>query len=148
MPDIVLFGATGYTGRLTAHAMVARGLKPVLAGRNRDALKALAKELGGLEAVAKRNHTKAGLVYKAIDESGGFYKGHSKPEYRSLMNITYRLPSEALEEQFTSEAKKYDLIGLKGHRSVGGIRVSTYNAVEPAWIDELVAFMGEFAKKG
>ena len=105
-----------------------------------------AKELGGLEAVAKRNQTKAGMVYKAIDESGGFYKGHAKPENRSLMNITYRLPSEALEEQFASEAKKQDLIGLKGHRSVGGMRASIYNAFPEEGMDALVSFMKEFER--
>jgi phosphoserine aminotransferase len=106
-----------------------------------------AKELGGLEAVAKRNQTKANLVYQAIDESGGFYKGHALPEVRSMMNITYRLPSEALEEQFTSEAKKYDLIGLKGHRSVGGIRATLYNAMPLEGAETLAKFMREFQQK-
>jgi phosphoserine aminotransferase len=106
-----------------------------------------AKELGGLEAVAKRNRAKAEMVYKAIDESGGFYKGHAKPENRSLMNITYRLPSEVLEEQFTSEAKKQDLIGLKGHRSVGGIRATMYNAMPIEGAESLSKFMKEFQQK-
>jgi len=106
-----------------------------------------AKELGGLEAVAKQNKTKAEMVYKAIDESGSFYKGHAKPENRSLMNITYRLPSEALEDQFTSEAKKQDLIGLKGHRSVGGIRATMYNAMPVEGAKSLVKFMKEFQQK-
>ncbi len=105
------------------------------------------KELGGLDAIAKRNHVKAEIVYKTIDESGGFYKGHAKPEDRSLMNITYRLPTEALEEQFTSEAKKADLIGLKGHRSVGGIRATMYNAMPLEGAESLVKFMKEFQKK-
>jgi phosphoserine aminotransferase len=63
------------------------------------------------------------------------------------MNVVFRLPSEAQEALFVAEAKKRGMVGLKGHRSVGGIRVSTYNAVEPAWIDELVAFMKEFVRK-
>ena len=105
-----------------------------------------AKGLGGLEAISRRNQTKAGMVYKAIDESGGFYKGHVKSD-RSLMNVTFRLPSETLEEQFASEAKKRDLIGLKGHRSVGGMRASLYNAVTVESAQELVKFMGEFQKK-
>jgi phosphoserine aminotransferase len=105
------------------------------------------KELGGLEAIAKRNLAKAEFVYKTIDESGGFYKGHAKPEDRSLMNITYRLPSEALEEQFTSEAKKTDLVGLKGHRSVGGIRATLYNAMPVEGAESLAKFMREFQKK-
>ncbi len=105
-----------------------------------------AKGLGGLEAIQKRNQTKAGLVYKAIDESGSFYKGHAKAD-RSVMNVTFRLPSEALEEQFASEAKKRDLIGLKGHRSVGGLRASLYNAVTVEASEELVKFMKEFQQK-
>ena len=72
----------------------------------------------------------------------------SQKESRSVMNIVFRLPSEQDEERFVAEAKKRGMVGLKGHRSVGGIRVSTYNAVEPAWIDELAAFMGDFARKG
>jgi phosphoserine aminotransferase len=106
-----------------------------------------AKELGGLEAVAKRNQTKAEMIYKAIDESGGFYKGHAKAEARSRMNVTFRLPNEQLEEQFPGEAKKRDLIGLKGHRSVGGIRASIYNAMPVEGTQALVQFMKEFQQK-
>ncbi len=106
-----------------------------------------AKELGGLNAVAKQNQQKAGMIYKAIDESGGFYKGHAKPECRSLMNVTFRLPNEQLEEQFPAEAKKRDLIGLKGHRSVGGIRASIYNAMPVEGTEALVQFMKEFQQK-
>lgn len=105
-----------------------------------------AKGLGGLEAIQKRNQTKAGLVYQTIDASGGFYKGHAKAD-RSVMNVTFRLPSEALEEQFASEAKKRDLIGLKGHRSVGGMRASLYNALPVEAAEELVKFMKEFQQK-
>ena len=94
----------------------------------------------------KRNQTKAGLVYKAIDESGGFYKGHAKSD-RSLMNITFRLPNEQLEEQFAGEAKKRDMIGLKGHRSVGGMRASLYNALPIEAAQDLVKFMKEFQQK-
>ena len=105
-----------------------------------------AKGLGGLQAVEKRNQTKADLVYKAIDESGGYYRGHAKAD-RSRMNITFRLPSEALEDQFASEAKKVDLIGLKGHRSVGGMRASLYNALPVEASEALVKFMKEFQQK-
>jgi phosphoserine aminotransferase len=104
------------------------------------------KGLGGLEAIEKRNKTKSDLVYKAIDESGGFYKGHATAD-RSRMNITFRLPSEALEEQFAGEAKKHDLIGLKGHRSVGGMRASLYNALPVEASESLVNFMKEFQQK-
>jgi phosphoserine aminotransferase len=104
------------------------------------------KSIGGLDGIAKRNQTKAGLVYKAIDESGGFYKGHAKAD-RSMMNITFRLPNEQLEEQFAGEAKKHDLIGLKGHRSVGGMRASLYNALPVDAAMELVKLMKEFQQR-
>jgi phosphoserine aminotransferase len=86
------------------------------------------------------------MVYAAIDESGGFYRGHAKAD-RSLMNISFRLPSEALEEQFASESKKAGLIGLKGHRSVGGMRASLYNALSLEAAEDLVKFMKEFQQK-
>jgi len=105
-----------------------------------------AKTIGGLDGIARRNQTKAGLVYKAIDESGGFYKGHAKSD-RSMMNITFRLPNEQLEEQFVGEAKKHDMIGLKGHRSVGGLRASLYNALPVEAVQVLVKFMIDFQQK-
>jgi phosphoserine aminotransferase len=106
-----------------------------------------AKKIGGLAEVEKRNRQKADLVYKAIDNSGGFYRGHAKPDARSLMNIPFRLPSEELEDTFASEAKKNDLIGLKGHRSVGGIRASVYNAMTMQGAEDLVRFMNDFQRK-
>ena len=106
-----------------------------------------AKRQGGLAAIEKVNRVKAGLVYDAIDQSGGFYRGHAKPEARSLMNIPFRLPSEELEDTFAKEAKKNNLIGLKGHRSVGGMRASVYNAVTTEGAQSLVDFMKEFQKK-
>jgi phosphoserine aminotransferase len=102
--------------------------------------------LGGLPAIEKRNKTKAALVYNTVDESGGFYTGHAKSD-RSRMNLTFRLPNEALEDQFASEAKKNDLIGLKGHRSVGGMRASLYNALPVEASEALVKFMKEFQQK-
>jgi phosphoserine aminotransferase len=105
------------------------------------------KGLGGLAAIAKRNEEKAALVYKAIDESGGFYRGHAKIGARSMMNIPFRLPSEQLEEAFASESKKNGLIGLKGHRSVGGMRASLYNALDIKAAEALTGFMREFQKK-
>lgn len=102
---------------------------------------------GGLAAIEKVNRQKAELVYNAIDQSGGFYRGHAQPAARSLMNITFRLPSEELEEAFAKEAKSAGLIGLKGHRSVGGMRASTYNAVTLEGAQALVQFMAEFQRK-
>jgi phosphoserine aminotransferase len=105
------------------------------------------KKQGGLAAVEKNNRSKAGLVYNAIDQSGGFYRGHARPEARSLMNIPFRLPSEELEDSFAKEAKRNNLIGLKGHRSVGGMRASVYNAVTLEGTQALVDFMKDFQKK-
>jgi phosphoserine aminotransferase len=105
-----------------------------------------AKGLGGLEEISRRNQTKAGLVYKTIEESGGFYKGHAKSD-RSVMNVTFRLPNEQLEELFAAESKKHDMIGLKGHRSVGGMRASLYNALPVEAAEDLVKFMKEFQQK-
>jgi len=100
---------------------------------------------GGLEAAEKRNSEKASLIYDVIDSSG-FYRGHAQPDCRSLMNVTFRLPSEDLEKQFVSEATKAGLDGLKGHRSVGGIRASIYNAFPKDGVEALVAFMKEFER--
>ncbi|TLN21981.1 3-phosphoserine/phosphohydroxythreonine transaminase [bacterium] len=105
------------------------------------------KELGGLSAIYKINQQKARLIYDAIDASGGFYRGHAKPEARSIMNVPFRMPSEELEDLFVKEAKKAELIGLKGHRSVGGLRASIYNAVSVESTRVLVDFMAEFQKK-
>lgn len=105
------------------------------------------KELGGLPAIHKINQDKAGLVYSQIDTSGGFYRGHAKPEARSIMNIPFRMPTEELEELFVKESKKADLIGLKGHRSVGGLRASLYNALTVNDAKALTGFMAEFQRK-
>jgi phosphoserine aminotransferase len=104
------------------------------------------RELGGLAEVERRNIAKAGHIYQAIDESGGFYRGHAQPEHRSRMNITFRLPDEALEKQFVQQAEARGLSGLKGHRSVGGIRASVYNAFPPAGAEALAGFMREFQR--
>ncbi len=106
------------------------------------------KGLGGLPAMERRNREKAGRLYAAIDAAPGFYRCPVERESRSVMNVVFRLPTESDEERFVKEAKARGMVGLKGHRSVGGIRVSTYNAVEPAWIDELTAFMKDFAGRG
>jgi phosphoserine aminotransferase len=104
-------------------------------------------ELGGLTGIAKRNQAKAALIYDAIDGSGGFYRGHARPESRSLMNVTFRLTSEDLETEFLKEAGAADLAGLKGHRSVGGLRASIYNACPMESVRALVDFMTDFQKR-
>ncbi len=101
---------------------------------------------GGLEEVARRNQKKASLVYQAIDNSGGFYRGHAQPGSRSVMNIPFRLPSEDLEKKFVKESTEQGLIGLKGHRSVGGLRASLYNALPVEAVEALVQFMAEFQR--
>ncbi len=105
------------------------------------------EKLGGLPAMARRNEQKARPVYDAIDGSGGFYRGHAEPGSRSLMNVTFRLPSEALEKQFLAEAQAAGMVGLAGHRSVGGVRASLYNAVPVEACQALASFLREFAKK-
>ncbi|HLG14832.1 MAG TPA: 3-phosphoserine/phosphohydroxythreonine transaminase [Blastocatellia bacterium] len=100
---------------------------------------------GGLEAIGRRNEEKAKLLYDAIDASG-FYRPHAKPDSRSLMNVTFRLPSEDLEKEFVAEASKAGMSGLKGHRSVGGIRASIYNAFPREGIEALVSIMKEFER--
>ena len=101
---------------------------------------------GGLEAVEKVNARKAGKLYAEIDRTG-FYKGHAAKDSRSRMNITFRLGSEDLEKKFAKDATAAGLDGLKGHRSVGGMRASIYNAFPEAGVDVLVEFMKEFEKK-
>ena len=101
---------------------------------------------GGLATMAKANQRKAGKIYAEIDRSD-FYKGHAAADSRSTMNVTFRLPSEELEKKFAKEATAAGLDGLKGHRSVGGIRASIYNAFPEAGVDALVQFMGDFAAK-
>ncbi|HTG14544.1 MAG TPA: aminotransferase class V-fold PLP-dependent enzyme, partial [Blastocatellia bacterium] len=100
---------------------------------------------GGLEVVKRSNEEKAKVLYDRID-STEFYRGHAKPHSRSLMNVTFRLPSEDLEKKFVTEATKAGLDGLKGHRSVGGIRASIYNAFPKEGVETLVAFMKEFER--
>ncbi len=101
---------------------------------------------GGLAAIEKINEQKAKAIYDAIDHSDGYYKGTANVQDRSKMNVTFRLPSEELEEKFINEAKKAGFIGLKGHRSVGGCRASIYNAMGLDGVQALVQFMGKFAK--
>ena len=104
-------------------------------------------EMGGLPEIARRNEAKAGLLYQTIEASGGFYRGHAQPESRSRMNVTFHLPTEDHEKRFAKEAAAQGLDGLKGHRSVGGIRASLYNALPHAAVEALTQFMREFQRK-
>ena len=105
------------------------------------------KKNGGLAAVAERNLKKAEAVYGVIDTSGGFYRSPVDSRYRSNMNLVFRLPTEELEKKFLDEAKALGMIGLKGHRSVGGCRASLYNAMTLEGTSALAAFMRDFAAK-
>lgn len=100
---------------------------------------------GGLSKIQEINEAKGKLLYDLIDAMPEYYRGTVQKDSRSLMNATFRLPSEELEAKFIEEAKGKNLVGLKGHRSVGGIRVSMYNAMPYEGIETLCAFMKEFA---
>jgi phosphoserine aminotransferase len=104
------------------------------------------KSLGGLAGIAALNQRKAAKLYAEVDRTG-FYRGTAQKESRSLMNVTFRLPSEELEKTFTKEATAAGLDGLKGHRSVGGMRASIYNAYPEAGVTALIDFMREFERR-
>lgn len=103
---------------------------------------------GGLDAMEKLNATKAGLIYDAVDASNGFYAGTvTVKEQRSHMNVTYRLPSEALTDEFVKTAAGQNMVGVKGYRTVGGVRASIYNAMPLEGAQALASFMKDFASK-
>ncbi|MDM8528996.1 3-phosphoserine/phosphohydroxythreonine transaminase [Anaerolineales bacterium HSG24] len=104
----------------------------------------LLNDIGGLAEVAKLNHQKASLLYNLIDESGGFYVGHAQTDSRSIMNVSFNLPTPELEQTFLTEAAQHDLHTLKGHRSIGGIRASIYNAMPLESVQALRDFMIKF----
>lgn len=104
------------------------------------------EEQGGLASVGRANREKADLVYQVIDE-GDFYRGTAEPDSRSTMNVTFRLPSGELEARFLEEAQAAGFLGLKGHRSVGGLRASLYNALPRESAAALVDFMRDFARR-
>ncbi|HEU4870701.1 MAG TPA: 3-phosphoserine/phosphohydroxythreonine transaminase [Pyrinomonadaceae bacterium] len=104
------------------------------------------QEKGGLAGMERENEEKARLVYEAIDTTD-FYRGHADIDCRSTMNVTFRLPAEELEKKFVAEATAQGLDGLKGHRSVGGIRASIYNAFPRAGVEALVSFMKDFERR-
>jgi phosphoserine aminotransferase len=105
------------------------------------------KNLGGVAAVEKINRAKADRVYRALDASKGFYRGHAQKDSRSIMNVTFTLPSDDLLKKFIAEALTHGLYGLKGHARLGGIRASIYNGMPPEGCEALAAFMEEFCRK-
>ena len=104
------------------------------------------KGIGGLPAMEKRNQAKAASLYGAVERMAPFYRAPVEPSSRSVMNMVFRLPTEELEAKFVADAKKAGMVGLKGHRVAGGIRVSAYNAVSVEDIGALVSFMESFSK--
>ena len=107
----------------------------------------LRDEVGGLEKMHARNRDKADLLYDILDAAPTFFRGHAQADARSMMNVTFRLPSEELEDAFVEEAAARGLVELKGHRSVGGIRASIYNAMPREGVEALATFMREFHER-
>jgi phosphoserine aminotransferase len=107
----------------------------------------LKNDIGGLAKMHELNKSKAALLYDVLDKHPQFYQGHAQPDCRSLMNVTFRLPNEELEKAFLDGAKQHKLIDLKGHRSVGGIRASIYNAMPREGVETLRQYMIDFAKQ-
>ena len=105
------------------------------------------KDMGGIEVMEKTNKEKAEILYNCIDESNGFYKGHAEKDSRSLMNVTFNLATEDLEKTLVAEATSAGFNGVKGHRSVGGLRASIYNAFPKKGVEDLADFMKEFQTK-
>ena len=107
---------------------------------------AVLKDMGGVEAMAARSEQRSSTLYELIDAHPDFFRCPVEPGSRSVMNVVWRLPTEELEKKFVAEATARSMIGLKGHRSVGGLRASIYNFAEPAWVDALAEFMDAFRK--
>lgn len=102
---------------------------------------------GGLAAIGEQNRKKAKLVYDALEQCGGFYTVPVTPAARSQMNVVFGLPNAQLEMRFLAEAKQHQMVGLAGHRAVGGMRAALYNAVPLAWAEALAGFLVDFAKR-
>ena len=105
------------------------------------------KKLGGLDAMYKLNREKAEIIYNCIDSSNGYFKGHAQKDSRSIMNVTFNLTTEDLEKKLINEATSNGFSGIKGHRSIGGLRASIYNACPKVAVEELAKFMKDFQKK-
>ena len=104
----------------------------------------LRQEFGSLQSVLEHNRRKAEMLYREIDDSDGFFVGHAHASSRSFMNVTFRLPNADLEARFLQQAEEHSLSGLKGHRSIGGLRASIYNAVPLQAVEALCEFMRGF----
>jgi phosphoserine aminotransferase len=107
----------------------------------------LLHDIGGLAAMAQINQTKAATLYAALEASAGFYRGWAATADRSLMNVAFNLPTPALEQQFLAEARAAGFSGLNGHRAIGGLRASIYNALALPAVEKLVGFMADFQRQ-
>lgn len=107
----------------------------------------LLNDMGGLDRMLDLNRRKARLLYEVVDANRDLYRGHAQPDSRSLMNVTFRLPDDATQTKFLNGAKERGLVELKGHRSVGGIRASIYNAMPIEGVERLRDYMREFAAR-
>jgi phosphoserine aminotransferase len=107
----------------------------------------LLNDIGGLDKMHERNQSKSQMLYEVLDASEGFYAGHAQADSRSLMNVTFKLPSDEIQNDFIAGAEEHGLFNLKGHRSVGGIRASIYNALPVAAVESLRDFMKDFHQK-
>ncbi len=105
------------------------------------------KEFGGIDAIEKQNEKKADMLYSLVENSDGFYTPHARDDSRSMMNVTFNLPTEALEKECAAKAAEHDIIGVKGHRSVGGMRASLYNAVTVEATEALCQYLTEFMQE-
>jgi len=107
----------------------------------------LQDDIGGLDKMYQINREKSAMLYDVIDESEGFYRGHAQPDCRSVMNVAFRLPTEELDKEFIAQAETHGLCTLKGHRSVGGMRASIYNAMPVEGVQALRDYMRDFLAK-
>ena len=143
MPDAPLPSMLDYRVHLEADGLY--NTPPTFGVYVMDRVLAWIVRQGGVEAMGRLNGEKAAAVYEVID-AGAFYRGTADPASRSCMNVTFRLPTEDLERRFLAEAREAGFVGLKGHRSVGGIRASLYNALPLESVHALTSFMEAFAK--
>ena len=104
------------------------------------------QSVGGLPEIIRRNEIKANQLYRAIDQSNGFFQGHAHADFRSPVNVTYRLPDRETESDFLAKATERGMVGLAGHRAVGGIRASIYNAFPVEGVDALTKLISEFTQ--
>jgi phosphoserine aminotransferase len=143
-PEMALGSYLRYDLHAAAHSLL--NTPPMFAIYLMGKVLAWIDDLGGVDAMEERAQRRSGSVYEAVDASDGFYRSPVDPGDRSLMNVVFRTPSEDLDAAFVKSAESEGLVNLKGHRSVGGVRASIYNAMTDDGVDALVAHMRGFAE--